>query len=374
MRIVIDARMYFESGIGRYVRNLLTNLQKLDNKNEYFVLHPIAQYDRLVYRTNFQKVLADFKWYGVKEQIELPKILNKLKPDIVHFPHFNISLAYGGKFVVTIHDLIHQHYSMSRATTLGPITYKIKQLGYKNIFKKAITKSEKILVPSKYVRDLLVGEWNVNPEKVVVTYEAVDDKMFTIVKKMNILESSSILKKFGIHQPYIFYIGNAHPHKNIDGLIKAFLALKENYKDLQLVLSGNDNYFWQKIKNENNNKNIFFTGLVTDEELVSLYKNAEAFVMPSFEEGFGIPILEAMAIGCPVVSSNAGALPEVGEDAAIYFDPKSPDDMESKISMVLEDESLIKDLILKGVKRVKNFSWEKLAKQTLEVYKRCALQ
>ena len=131
MRIVIDARMYQESGIGRYLRNLLCNLQKIDHKNEYYI---ILNKDSITAfqndNPNFHKVLADFKWYGVKEQIRLPGLLNQLKPDLVHFPHFNVPIFYRGKYVVTIHDLIHQHFQMGRATTHDPITYKIKKLGY----------------------------------------------------------------------------------------------------------------------------------------------------------------------------------------------------------------------------------------------------
>ncbi len=348
MKIVIDARMYQESGVGRYIRNLISQLEKLDKKNDYTILKQ-----------------PNIKWYGISEQIKLPKILAKLKLDLVHFPHFNVPIFYSGKFVVTIHDLIHQHFAMNRATTLNPITYKIKQLGYKKIFKHAITKSEKILVPSIFVKKQLVSEWKVSDEKIVVTPEAVDDNIIDLSKKV---QSQKILEKFNIKPPFIFYVGNAHPHKNVEGLIKAFLELKKKYGDLKLVLSGYDHYFWQRIKKEYQHQDIIYTGYVSEEKLVALYRNAILFVMPSFEEGFGIPLLEAMACGCPVVSSNAGSLPEVGGDAAIYFDPKNIDDMVLKITQVLNSEKLRKELVEKGKERVKQFSWEKLAKQTLEVY------
>lgn len=360
MKIAIDARMYQQSGIGRYIRNLIEQLQKLDKQNEYLILLSKKDYDNLKFGQNFKKVLADIKWYGAAEQIKIPKILHKLNPDLVHFPHFNVPFLYQGKYIVTIHDLIHQHFQMRRSTRHDPFTYKIKQLGYKTIFKNAVLKAAKILVPSNYVKNLLVKEWRMEEKKIVVTPEAVDDKILTVVSKMSTIKS-----------PYLFYVGNAHPHKNVEGLIRAFLKLKQIHKSLKLVLSGGDHYFWQRVKKEFPDKDIIYTGFVTDEELVSLYKNAEAFVMPSFEEGFGIPLLEAMAVGCPVVSSNAGSLSEVGGAAALYFDPKNQADMVSKISKVLDSENLRKDLIKKGQKRVKNFSWEKLAKQTLEVYNQC---
>ncbi len=367
MRIGIDARMYLESGIGRYIRNVINKLQELDKENEYFILLRKEDFENIKFNSNFHKVLADFSWYGITEQIKLPKILNSLKLDLVHFPHFNVPILYKGKFVVTIHDLIHQHYQMKRATTHGLPTYKIKQLGYRAIFKNAISKSVKILVPSAYVKELLIDDWKIDIGKIVITPEAVDDTIFSVVNIMK-GKDEQVMKKFNIKSPYIFYVGNAHPHKNVEGLIKGFIRLRNKYKDLQLVLSGSDHYFWQKIKKEFHWEGVIYTGFISDEELVSLYKNAKCFVMPSYEEGFGIPLLEAMACKTPVVSSMSGSLKEVGGEAAVYFDPHNLEDMIKKIEQVLDNDKLRKDLISKGQKRVKDFSWEKLAKQTLGVY------
>lgn len=368
MRIAIDARMYQESGIGRYTRNLVSNLQKLDKKNEYLILHLKHDYDTLGYHGNFRKILADFKWYGVSEQIRLPRLLKNLKVDLVHFPHFNVPIFYNGEFVVTIHDLIHQHFSMQRATTHGSTIYKIKKFGYGKVFLQAINKSEKILVPSNFVKNQLATKWGIHGNKVVVTHEAVDDIIDAVASELKQIETDRILSRLKVRKPYLFYVGNAHPHKNVEGLIKAFLNLRKKYSKLNLVLSGYDHYFWKRIRMENRMSGIIYTGYVNDEQLIALYKNAEMFVMPSFEEGFGIPLLEAFACGCPVASSNAGALKEVGGEAAIYFDPGNVGDMGNKIDRVLGDEKLREDLIEKGKKRVKLFSWKELAEQTLEVY------
>lgn len=370
MKIVIDARMYQESGIGRYIRNLIGQLQEIDQENEYSILHLEKDLHGLNYTDNFQGIGADFGWYGMTEQIRLPKLLESLKADLVHFPHFNVPLLYRGKFVVTIHDLIHQHFSMKRATTHGVLLHKIKQVGYKKVFKNAVSRSENILAPSDYVRRLLVGEWNTDQNKVIVTPEAVDEGILERVQMSND-KCQKILERLNIRKPYIFYVGNAHPHKNVEGLIRVFGELREKYPDLSLVLSGSDHYFWQRIEKMYPSDGIIYTGKVSDEELVALYKNARCFVMPSLEEGFGIPLLEAMACECPVVSSNAGSLPEVGGVAAIYFDPASPEDMADKIEKVLISEELRKELVDKGKKSVKDFSWKKLAEQTLEVYRTC---
>lgn len=368
MRIVIDARMYQESGIGRYIRNLIFYLQVLDGENEYFILHLQKDLQGLNYKKNFSKILADFRWYGITEQVKLLGLLKSLKPDLVHFPHFNVPILYTGKFVVTIHDLIHQHFSMKRSTTHGLLIYKLKQWGYKKVFQKALQKSEKILVPSNFVKKQLSENYQINREKIVVIPEAVDDALF----KRSDLARSDLAKKFNF--PYIFYVGNAHPHKNIEGLIKVYLQLRTKYKTLKLILAGADHYFWQRIKKKFQQQDIIYKDWVSDEDLVALYKNATVFVMPSYEEGFGIPLLEAMSLFCPVVSSSAASLPEVGGDACLYFDPVSPQDMAEKISMVLNNEELRRDLIKKGLQRYKQFSWKKLAEKTLEVYRQCILQ
>lgn len=388
MRICIDARLINESGIGRYIRNLLENLAILDKENNYFVLLKQKDLNKFNWGNNFEKIEADFGWYSATEQIKLPQILKKLNLDLTHFPHFNVPILYKGKFIVTIHDLIHQHFAMKRATTLDPLTYKIKQFGYRKVFDYAVKKSQKIIVPSEFVKDQLKNEWAITEGKVAVTHEGIDEKIIAIKNKQTKNVQLKLLEKLGIKKPYIFYIGNAHPHKNVEGLIKAFRKLKvsrvpkgspekafdtfgtpDTRDTLNLVLAGGDHYFWKKIKSEYNDPDITYPGYVTDESLVTLYSNAEAFIMPSFEEGFGIPILESFAMNCPVICSNIGALKEVGAEGAYYFNPKSTEDMSEKIFEVLNNENLKKKLIIQGERRARYFNWKKLTKETLEIYK-----
>jgi len=338
MRIGIDARFYNESGVGRYLRNLIGNLKSIDKKNEYYIFLLPRDFEGFKVSDNFQKIKADFSWYGLAEQLKFPKLLNKYDLDLVHFPHFNTPIFYKRKFVVTIHDLIHQHFRMAKSTTHDPIIYKIKQIGYQSVFKNAVKKSQRILVPSDYVLNLLIKEWGVENEKIVVTTEGVDKSIEEINDKMNEKRQKEIIEKFNIHSPYIFYVGNAHPHKNVEGLIGAFLELRKKHKSLQLVLAGQDHYFWKRLKKENQHEDIIYVGRVSDEELVALYKKAQCFVMPSHEEGFGIPILEAMVCSCPVVSSKSGSLGEVGGDAVIYFDSLDRMDIVSKIESVLDSK------------------------------------
>lgn len=368
MRIGIDARLINESGIGRYIRNLLENLALIDTTNKYFILLKKKDLSKYNWSRNFENVEADFGWYSATEQIKLPKLLDSLNLDLVHFPHFNVPIFFKGKFLVTIHDLIHQHFAMRRATTLDPLTYKIKQFGYNKVFSHAVKNSQKIIVPSEYVKNQLKDEWGINAGKIVVTHEGVDKKILQIKSKQSKNLQLKILEKINVRRPYLFYVGNAHPHKNVEGLIKAFRVVKKAKPNLSLVLAGGDHYFWKRIKDHYNDPEIIYPGYVTDDSLVALFSNAEMFVMPSFEEGFGIPVLESFAIGCPVVCSDIGALKEIGADGAHYFNPKDVDDIALKISEVLENEKLKKQLIEKGEKKVKDFSWKKLAEETLKIY------
>src|SRR5579884_2753134 len=365
MRIGIDARFYSEAGIGRYIRNLIAELSVVDKDNEYFIFLLDKNFDQVKLPKNFKKVRANFKWYGLQEQIKFPQLLTKYNLDLVHFPHFNIPILYRGKFVVTIHDLIHQKFQMRRVTTRDPLTYRLKQIGYKKVFSTALKKSRKVITVSDYVKDELVKKWNVNEDKIVVTKEAAEEKFLDLSKRIKDSEVKETLAKYKIKPPFIYYIGNAHPHKNVEGLIKAFLILRKNYQYLTLVLSGHDHYFWERIKKENQQRDIIYTGYVSDREAICILKSAAVYVQPSFEEGFGIPLLEAFAVGTPVASSKTSSLPEVGGDGAIYFDPKDAQEMAKQLQKLLNDQKLRKTLTEKGRERYQQFSWKKMAKETL---------
>lgn len=355
-RIGIDARLLQETGPGRYLRNLIENLGEIDRHNEYFIL--LLKKDlNLKTSKNFHKVEADFRWYTMAEQIELPKLLKKYNLDLVHFPHFNVPILYSGKFVVTIHDLIHQHHSLNRSSTHSLPIYQLKKLAYRKAFSTALKKSQKILTVSEFVKTQLIDEWKINSDKIMVTYEGVEEKFFKKFKS-----------DLNIKPPFILYIGNAHPHKNVEGLIKAFLNLRKSYQYLSLVLIGPNNFFWDRIKQAYNQKDIHFTGPLSDPEYIGLLRGATCLVQPSFEEGFGLPLLEAMAAEVPIVSSKAGSLPEIGGQAAVYFDPTNLEEMENKVSSVLNNQKLRQELINQGKDRVKQFSWKKMAEQTRAVY------
>ena len=175
MKIVIDARLYGleNAGLGRYTMNLISELQKLDTKNQYSVLLRKKYFNRLNFGSNWKKVLVDINHYSLKEQIRLPKIIKDLKPDLVHFLHFNVPVFYKGKYIVTIHDLLMHKQMGLEATTLTPSKYFFKRLGYDLVFANAVKKAVKVIVPSQAVKDEVCYYYKLNPEKVVVTYEGI---------------------------------------------------------------------------------------------------------------------------------------------------------------------------------------------------------
>lgn len=359
-RIGIDARFFGpkDKGFGRYTENLIRNLEKIDHANQYFVfLRKDSWKEYQPKNPNFKKVLADYKWYGWKEQVLLPLKLKKYKLDLVHFAHFNVPIFYRGKFIVTIHDLTLRFFPTLKKSLRNFLVYPLKRLAYKIVFARAIKESKKIIAVSRYTKRDILRYYSINPEKIEVIYEGTPEKR----------KAQSAKCEIRIEKPYLLYVGNAYPHKNLETLILAFRKL--NQKDLRLVLAGGEDYFYKRLGNKYQSDNIIFPGFVKEKDLDALYQNATLYVFPSRCEGFGLPSLEAMARGLPIVSSNATCLPEILGDAAIYFNPLDIDDMVKTIKKALLDEDLRKNLANKGFEQIKKYSWEKMAKETLKLYR-----
>lgn len=173
MKILIDARLWGpkNTGNGRYTKELVENLTKVDSKNNYIIFLRKETFDKINFPVNFVKVLADFKHYSFEEQFKLPILIKKFKPDLVHFPHFNVPIFYFGKFIVTIHDMIMHKYKNGSATTRKFPIYQIWRIGYYLSFIKAVFGSVKIIVPSNYVKNEIINFYQINPEKIEITYE-----------------------------------------------------------------------------------------------------------------------------------------------------------------------------------------------------------
>ncbi len=382
MRIGIDARFWGPSGtgLGKYIEKLILNLENIDNQNEYFIFLRRENFN-LFKPTNpyFHKVLADSRWYSFSEQIFFPYVLVKQKLNLMHFGHFNVPVLFAlfsplifCPYVITIHDLIKHEFGTAISTTRSPVIHKIKHMIYRFVFAIAVNRAQKVLVPSCWVKKILINKFKLPTERIRVTYEAGGEEF---KKQINPTIISQTLKKYKLAKPFLIYVGNVYSYKNLGKLFAALKILKNQpeWKELKLVIGCARNIFLEKLlsqmKQEKLEEDVCVPGFIATEDLICLYQSAEAYVFPSLSEGFGIPPLDAMTSGLPVVSSNASCLPEIYGDAAHYFDPFDEKDLAQKIEDVLISKKLRQELIEKGFQRAKMFSWKKMAQETLSVYR-----
>lgn len=360
MRIVIDFRIFGTKpgGIGRYNQEFLNHLKKIDQNNEYILLFKENPY--LDLPDNFKIKICDCHWYGIKEQIVLPWLLYKLKPDLVHFTHFNVPLIYSGKYIVTIHDLIMTKFPSYRATTLNRLVFKIKYWFYKQVIRNAVINSQQIIAVSKFTAKDISKYFKLSQQeadKISVIYEGVSKYQ------------SSQKEPWQLPQNYFLYVGNAYPHKNLEFLIKVFSDFWHKYPEYYLILVGQKNYFYKRLAEETDCPNVIFAGYISDDKLANYYKHARAYVFPSKYEGFGLPPLEAMGYGLPVLSSSAASLPEILGHAALFFDPNDFNDLRTKMSEIIKNNDLRNQLIRSGYGQVEKYSWQKMSESILEIYK-----
>lgn len=369
-KIALDARMMnSSSGIGRYIQQLAKHLEHIaPEEMEFFLFMKDENWGEFEpVRNNFQKIKADIDWYGVAEQIKMPKVINRVDPDLVHFPHWNIPVFYQGNFVVTIHDLIMFHFPRPEATTHGRIKYWLKDKIHRYVVKKAVKNSKHIIAPSDFTKRDIIDNFNVKKDKLSVTYEA------PFFDNSEPLTYSQLKNQMDIERPYVFYVGSAYPHKNLKNLIKAwrgFKQIKDN--NYSLILAGEKSYFYNRLTNSELFKNtpqVNHIGRVSDTQLKSLYHHAELFVFPSLYEGFGLPTLESLQMQTPVLASEKSSIPEVLGKAGIYTDTEDIGQFSEDIQNALKNKELRQNSLQQADKHLNLYSWKKMAKETLEVYK-----
>ncbi len=356
--IVIDARI-INSTTGRYVERLLHYIEQLDQDNHYTIL--VRQKDIDYWRPtnpNFTLRVADFGNYSLSEQTGLKRLLDKLRPDLVHFCQPHQPVFYKENKVSTIHDLtLLKTYNSDK----NWFVYHFKQMVGRFVFRSVVKHSKYVISPTMFTKHEIVKWYHTDDNKLIVTHLAAE--MRTKAIKPYSLESNN----------FIMYVGQQSDYKNIRRLGDAHQKLLEKHPDLQLVLVGkidasaerNQAYFASK-----NYRQIVFTGFTEDDQLNWLYANTRCYVFPSLMEGFGLPGLEAMSMGAPVASSDATCLPEVYGPAAEYFDPADTDAIARAIDRVISDKKRRAELIKLGYTQAAKYSWRKTAKETLEVYKK----
>ncbi len=369
MLIGIDARFFglLGKGLGRYTQKLIEHLETIDNENQYVVFLRRENFDEYQpYNKNFRKVLADYQWYSFAEQIFFPRLLNRYNFDLVHFPHFNVPILYRRKFVLTIHDLILIHFPTLRGTRLNPFWYWIKYAAYKWTIGSAIARAKSIIAVSLFTKNDIVGQYPRASEKIYLTYEASDN-----LCRISSTPPHHILEKYGIIKPYLLYVGNAYPHKNLEKLIDAFELVLARYPNMQLAFVGKEDFFYKRLREYSTKRKVVgvhFLGFVGDQDLDVLYRFSSAYVFPSLYEGFGLPPLEAMAKGAVVISSKYACMREILGDAAWFVDAREAESFAQGVVKVLDDQVLKQELIQKGYQQAQKYSWGKMAQETLDIY------
>ena len=365
----ISALSLPKSGVGHYQVNLLNALLKIDKENFYnlyaFNFRNRNRFKKLQFQSENYKINTIpipqrliTAWWLMANFPSLESVVGEC--DVYHISEICMQPTKKAKTVAFIHDL---------TTILYPDSHVKSNVFLHNRRFKNIHKADVILTNSEYTKKDIIKHLKVKPDKIFVTHLGADECFKPIVPS----DTKPVLEKYSIKKPYILFTGNLEPRQNVTSLVKAFNKLKKEHQiPHQLVLAGGKGWLYDDLLKEielsNYKEDIKQIGYVDDADLPALMNGTQVFVYPSFYEGFGLPILEAMQCGTPVITSSTSSMPEVGGEACLYIDPNSADELSDKIYKVISDENLQEDLSKKGVEQAKNFSWEKCARETLKIY------
>lgn len=369
MRIGIDARLYTQTGVGRYIRNLISELSLLDKENEYYIYLRKKEFAEFKEpHKKWHKKLLDVSWHTIEEQLTVPFSLLADRLDVAHFPYFNVPVLYPRKYLLTVHDLIVDHFDTGRASTLPAPFYKMKRFGYHIATRLGAVRATAITAISETTKQELMDHYHIPDSEIIVTYDALDTHF------LDLLKNKRPEKQFSF--PYILYVGNAYPHKNLERLLTSF-SLAVRKKKMKLVLAGDDSYFYPKLKiyaeQLGIGKEVLFFGTANDKELIDLYSFSSCLVFPSLMEGFGLPNLEALACGVLPVVSDIAVFAEIWGDLLPAFDPYDEKSIAKEIlSIVSLAPAEYKRKVEKAQNILTKFSWQSTAAETLRIYTQIA--
>jgi len=365
MRIGIDARLvyYTQAGIGQYITHLVQSLAEVDHETDFILLQSRKDRSKLADQPNFRRLAVWTPCHHRLEQWALRAEISPLDIDVLHSPDFIPPSRANFKSVITVHDL---------AFLLYPHFLTKESARYYGQIDQAVRRTDHIIAVSEATKHDLIQRLGVPEGKVTVIYEASAPEFRPIPPDE---ARQYAQKKFELEGGYIFFVSTIEPRKNVPGLLEAYRRLLDSYKvTARLVLAGGQGWLSEEVfagvDRLGLRGQVRFLGRVATADLPYLYNAASLLIHPSFYEGFGLPPLEAMACGIPVVVSNVSALPEVVGDAGLLVDPNNISEMAVSMYRVLTDQQLREEMIHKGLARAACFSWEKTASQTLEVYYR----
>ncbi|MBU0767151.1 glycosyltransferase family 4 protein [Patescibacteria group bacterium] len=346
MLVAVDCRFagIQDAGIGRYTRELVRELIRVDSDQKWILFVQSRNEDWLKnIQGNIEVIEASIPHYSWKEQWAFRKMIKNSDAQLLFSPHFNVPFFCPIPYVITIHDLILHWYPNQ-----APF---IKRFAYKVLLSRAVRKAKKIITVSNFTYDQLMHVYGKRAtKKASVIYEGVSELFYPQDEDVQ----KRVCEKFGLQKPFFLYVGNAKQHKNVQMLLDAFAALEDNSKELVLVCGGSE------IKDLNIPNNVIMLRNVSDDELPALYSAAICFVTASLYEGFGLPIVEARACGCPVIASCTSAIPEVAGSGAILIKPTYEN-----------FKNALKNHPEKTDTSVSSFSWRKAADETYALLKSC---
>jgi glycosyltransferase involved in cell wall biosynthesis len=363
--VAIDARKLHDFGIGTYIRNLLRQLARIDRDTEYVLLCQQADLEvGAQLGENFRTVLEPSPNYSLREQIHVPWVLHRERPDVYHAPHYILPTGVRCRSVVTIHDCIHLMFPQYLPNRAAHAYARASMWA-------AARRSDRILTVSEASKRDILHFFNIPPEKIVVIYNAIDDHFGVAPADEDV---ARVRERYQLDHQFVLYVGNIKPHKNLVRLIEAFAELRRaGFDEVKLLIIGDQisklPALRRAVHSHKLHKHVRFLGYVSDQTLGILYRLAAAFVFPSLYEGFGLPPLEAMASGTPVVTSNVSSLPEIAGDAAVLVDPYDVDSIVDGMRQVLSDPARAAELRRRGVARAREFSWPRSVEKTLQVYR-----
>jgi glycosyltransferase involved in cell wall biosynthesis len=365
VRIGIDARKLRDFGIGTYVRNLLRQLARHDDGHDYVVFCRDADFESVVaLGPKFRPVREQAANYGMREQVAIPIDVRREGIELFHAPHYVLPPLTPCTSVVTIHDCIHLRFPQYLPSRLG-YAYARAQMW------SATHRAARVMTVSEASKRDILRYFRVADSRIDVIYNAIDDRFW---QPPDPEEIDLVRQRYRLDAPFVLYAGNIKPHKNLERLIEAFHVLRQSteFRDVQLLIIGDEISKYATLRRAVHrhklHKHVRFFGFVPDRTLAALYRLANVFVFPSLYEGFGLPPLEAMASGTPVITSNVSSLPEVVGDAAVMIDPYEPAAIADAMRRVLTDAELRADLKRRGFARAREFSWERSVKRVRQIY------
>lgn len=363
MNIGIDARLMNETGVGRYIRNLIVGLGAIPSDHRFFIYLSKKGFETFIPPSDrFIARLADVGWHTASEQVLLPKIFLADNLDILHEPYVSIPIFYPKKMVVTVHDLTLLTQTTGLASRLPKAVYTLKKMGLKTIMSRGLSKANKIIAVSQATADDIVSHYPKTKGKITVISEGVDEQLL-----------STPFQKPSVSGAYFLVVGNAYPHKNLAFLCEVFVRYREKSKeDIRLVLAGREDYFYRRLRDNpwfiRGGDHIIRVEPQSDSELANLYRGAQALVFPSAAEGFGLPIVESLALGTPVLCSDIAVFHEVAGSHASYIRVGDHDAWVKSLGEK-QQRKRIPSKVMDEI--ISTYSWKNTARQTLELYEHC---